>query len=137
MIFGIIFLSLSIAAYIAGIAWIYWDIKNEERGRKNLSGVQCKKCRYLLKDKEGYNWCPNKDDDPDLDLIRDCEWYAVKTNADRIRSMTDEELARYIVHLVKQGNRQVMADYECGLNWLRDEYDRFFFDEWLKERATE
>ena len=61
----------------------------------------------------------------------------VKTNADRIRYMTDEEMARYIVHLVKQGNRQAMADYECGLNWLRDEYDRFFFDYWLKQEATD
>lgn len=69
----------------------------------------------------------------------DCGLYVEKqlTNADRIRAMTDEELARYIVHLVKQGNRQAMADYECGLNWLRDEYDRFFFDEWLKQEAKE
>lgn len=68
---------------------------------------------------------------------RDCKTYRrfthTESNADRIRSMTDEELARYIVHLVKQGNRQSMADYECALNWLRDEYDRFFFDEWLKQ----
>ena len=57
------------------------------------------------------------------------------TNADRIRNMTDEELAHYIGHLVRQGRRQAMFDYECGLNWLRDEYDRFFFDEWLKQEA--
>ena len=130
MIFGIIFLSLSIAAYIAGIAWIYWDIKNEERGRKNLIGVQCKKCRYLLKDKEGYNWCPNKTDDPDIDLIRDCEWYAVKTNADRIRAMTNEELAEWIAYRQGCYERQ---DKRCSkYGTCRD----CWFD-WLKQEATE
>lgn len=127
MIFGMIFLSLSIAAYIAGIAWCCWDIKNEERWCKSLSGVQCKKCRYLLKDKEGYNWCPNKTDDPDIDLIRDCEWYAVKTNADRIRAMTNEELAVFL------GNTKAFCCRD------RDPSEEFIaeFKTWLKEEAEE
>ena len=54
------------------------------------------------------------------------------TNADRIRSMTDEELNCYIGHLIKQGRQQVMFDYECGINWLKDECDKWYF-EWLKQ----
>ena len=61
-----------------------------------MDGVQCKKCRFLLKDKDGYNWCQNKLDDPDVDLFRDCEWFAVKTNADRLRAMTDAELSVFL-----------------------------------------
>lgn len=94
-----------------------------------MSGVQCKKCRYLLKDKEGYNWCPNKTDDPDIDLIRDCEWYAVKTNADRIRSMTNEELANMWYSYVDCGacpmHRECnILPKDClrlALEWLKSE----------------
>ena len=128
MFFGMIFLSLSIAVYIAGIAWCYWDSKNEERGRKNLNGVQCKKCRYLLKDQEGYNWCPNKTDDPDIELIRNCEWYAVKTNADRIRAMTDEELAEWrsrgqcpTGHYHGDYDCMNRSCKDCWLEWLKGE----------------
>lgn len=97
-----------------------------------MDGVQCKKCRYLLKNKDGYNWCPNKIDDPDIDLIRDCEWYAVKTNADRIRSMTDEELAENLMKsydcpkgkdCVEQmpGEDGFQQCKRCWVEWLRQE----------------
>lgn len=94
-----------------------------------MKDVQCKKCRYLLKDKDGYNWCPNKTfvDDPDIDLIRDCEWYAVKTNADRIRSMTDEELAKSITDDLcdRVCHSPLSCDGNCEtqvLAWLKQEY---------------
>lgn len=91
-----------------------------------MDGVQCKKCRYLLKDKEGYNWCPNKMDDPDLDLIRDCEWYAVRTNADRIHNMTDEELAKTLSgEEIYPWCTEEPCKYEsctdCVLTWLKQE----------------
>lgn len=38
-----------------------------------------------------------------------------KTNADRVRSMTDEELADW---LIMNGNG---SDYQTWLNWLRQE----------------
>ena len=91
-----------------------------------MKDVQCKKCRYLLKDKEGYNWCPNKTDDPDIDLIRDCEWYAVKTNADRIRSMSDEEMASILTDDFCEliCSSPVVCNGDCEvkmLEWLRQE----------------
>ena len=85
-----------------------------------MDGVQCKKCRYLLKDKDGYNWCPNKIDDPDIDLIRDCKWYAVKTNADCIRSMTDEALAETF-DLLTMTMPDMKDDKRNWLDWLRKE----------------
>lgn len=40
-----------------------------------------------------HHWCERVIDSPDEDLERDCPYFCQKTNADRIRAMTDEELA--------------------------------------------
>ena len=53
--------------------------------------VVCKKCNNLVND-----WCEKVIDSPDPDMQRDCQYFWEKTNADRIRSMTDEELALWI-----------------------------------------
>ena len=53
--------------------------------------VVCKKCNNLVND-----WCEKVIDSPDPDMQRDCQHFWEKTNADRIRSMTDEELALWI-----------------------------------------
>lgn len=42
---------------------------------------------------ESFKWCSQINDNPHVDMERDCEHYTPQTNADRIRSMTDEELA--------------------------------------------
>ena len=47
--------------------------------------VVCKKCNNLVND-----WCEKVIDSPDLDMQRDCQYFCEKTNADRIRSMSDE-----------------------------------------------
>ena len=53
--------------------------------------VVCKKCNNLVND-----WCEKVIDSPDPDMQRDCQYFSEKTNADRIRNMTDEELALWI-----------------------------------------
>lgn len=50
--------------------------------------VVCKKCNNLVND-----WCEKVIDSPDPDMQRDCQHFREKTNADRIRAMSDEELA--------------------------------------------
>ena len=50
--------------------------------------VVCKKCNNLVND-----WCEKVIDSPDPDMQRDCQHFREKTNADRIRSMSDEDLA--------------------------------------------
>ena len=50
--------------------------------------VVCKKCINLVND-----WCEKVIDSPDPDMQRDCQHFCEKTNADRIRAMSDEELA--------------------------------------------
>ena len=50
--------------------------------------VVCKKCNNLVND-----WCEKVIDSPDQDMQRDCQYFCEKTNAQKIRSMSDEELA--------------------------------------------
>lgn len=63
--------------------------------------AKCKNCKHLSTmqnyKKESYKWCSLIDDCPHEDIERCCENYAPMTNADRIRSMTDEELAMAIM----------------------------------------
>ena len=53
--------------------------------------VVCKKCNNLVN-----GWCEKVIDSPDPDMQRDCQHFCEKTNADRIRSMNDEELAMFL-----------------------------------------
>ena len=53
--------------------------------------VVCQKCNNLVDD-----WCEKVIDSPDPDMQRDCQHFCEKTNADRIRSMSDEELATHL-----------------------------------------
>ena len=53
--------------------------------------VVCKKCNNLAND-----WCEKVIDSPDQDMQRDCKYFCEKTNADRIRAMSDYELAQML-----------------------------------------
>ena len=77
--------------------------------------VVCKKCNKLVND-----WCEKVIDSPDPDMQRDCQYFCEKTNADRIRSMSDEELAMYL--------------YEIGCNEWLSPIDAL---EWLQQPAEE
>lgn len=62
--------------------------------------AKCKNCKHLCTihdyKKEFFKWCSLIDDCPHEDIERDCEHYSPMTNADRIRSMTNEELLDFI-----------------------------------------
>lgn len=56
--------------------------------------ARCNNCKNLeTKDNgfDAYSWCEKINDCPHEDIERDCEHYAPMTNADRIRSMTENE----------------------------------------------
>ena len=53
-----------------------------------VKNVVCKKCNNLVN-----GWCEKVIDSPDQDMQRDCQHFCKKTNADRIRAMSDEELS--------------------------------------------
>ena len=86
--------------------------------------VVCKKCKNLVND-----WCEKVIDSPDPDMQRDCQYFCEKTNAQKIRAMSDEELADM---LWKTGRnyRAVCADPVVDYNEHRDH-----LIDWLKQPA--
>ena len=88
--------------------------------------AKCDNCKELevknIWGKVPYEWCEKKNDNPHKNIERDCPYFKPKTNADRIRSMTDEELADFIemkqfFALARNGTDG--EDYT--LKWLKSE----------------
>ena len=86
--------------------------------------VVCKKCNNLVND-----WCEKVIDSPDPDMQRDCQYFREKTNADHIRSMSDEEMAETFI---KGDCVGCPILYECDpygdckpqiLNWLKQPFE--------------
>lgn len=80
--------------------------------------VQCKKCANLRND-----WCKLVVDSPDPDMVRDCQYYRGKTNADKIRQMTDEELASFMEALSPHNKWSIFLDGKRWLDWLKQEVE--------------
>lgn len=95
--------------------------------------AKCKNCKHL---RIMYEWCAYINDNPYEDVERNCENYVPQTNADRIRSMTDEELAEYlpivsnfICHPTEECIRNSIINHcgecekteECAMKWLKAE----------------
>ena len=81
--------------------------------------VVCKKCNNLVND-----WCEKVIDSPDQDMQRDCQYFCEKTNADRIRKMTDDELNELFREIYDAGAEDAGA-YEWGqrtnsIEWTMD-----------------
>ena len=83
-----------------------------------------------------HEWCGWKHDSPDPDMERECNHYKAATNADKIRAMSDEELAGWIDEFwsaawcpddppVDPETKQcLLHDGDCRLcilDWLRQE----------------
>lgn len=92
--------------------------------------AKCKNCKHLCTmynhTKESFKWCSLIDDCPQEDIERDCDHYAPMTNADRIRSMTDEELAETVMCPFDIIGSNKTCFYkrnckECVLAWLQKE----------------
>jgi len=91
--------------------------------------AKCKNCKYLhtMYDRrdESFKWCAQTNDCPHEDIERCCKYYRPMTNADRIRSMTDQELAIHMGCPNDTGLAEIECDksdscncYECLLDWL-------------------
>ena len=99
--------------------------------------AKCKNCKHLkYKDdgRERYAWCPFIGDNPDLEFERYCGAFKKMTNADRIRNMTNEELAEFIKDLSEHclagiGEVNCSNQITCenckitALNWLQKEVE--------------
>ena len=84
--------------------------------------VVCKKCNNLVND-----WCEKVIDSPDQDMQRDCQYFCEKTNADRVRSMTDDELNELFHEIYNAGAEDAVAyewgqqtnSFEWTMDWLQ------------------
>lgn len=86
--------------------------------------VKCKNCNNYRND-----WCEKVIDSPDPDIKRDCQHFWEKTNADRIRAMSDEELAKIL------GDKCICPPIgECAK--VSGDCEKCWF-EWLQQPAEE
>lgn len=84
--------------------------------------VMCKNCNNYRND-----WCEIVLDSPDPDIVRDCRHFWLKTNADRIRAMTDEELCEFLSQykfcdICEEGCSDCTYHGDCDkrlLDWLQ------------------
>ena len=56
--------------------------------------VMCKNCNNYRCD-----WCEKVIDSPNPNMPRTCQYFWARTNADRIRAMSDEELEVFLVNV--------------------------------------
>ena len=82
--------------------------------------MKCRNCKHLgwgeeCPGEKFYGWCKEVCDAPELDKERECRYFEPATNADIIRRMSDEELAKFLEY---EGGG---ACAECcgWLDWLR------------------
>lgn len=85
---------------------------------------KCKNCKnscYLLDDYyEPYFWCNTFEDNFDENREAYCIAYKTKTNAEMIRSMTDRQLANFLVGF-SYGDSKI--SYDKTLAWLAAEME--------------
>ena len=72
-----------------------------------MKNIKCRSCFFYRNE-----WCEKIVDSPDPEEARDCAYFREMTNADKIRSMTDEELAEFLIDLADDGNLKIRE-------WLR------------------
>ena len=87
--------------------------------------VVCKKCNNLVND-----WCEKVIDSPDPDMQRDCQHFCEKTNAQKIRSMSDDELNE-LFHEIYNAGVDDAVEYEWGHRTNSFEWTM----EWLQQPA--
>ena len=115
--------------------------------------AKCKNCNnlYNLSDDNDVivgKWCPKVNDSPHVEIERECEYYKRMTQADRIRSMSDEELAELLYSIqnledkVKFCKNKIECDNildsgkeipdnmckQCLVDWLQSEVEVDNFD---------
>ena len=67
-----------------------------------MKNIKCRSCFFYRNE-----WCEKIVDSPDPEEARDCNYFREMTNADRIRAMSDEELAEFLIDLADDGNLKI------------------------------
>ena len=74
--------------------------------------VMCKNCNNYRN-----NWCERVIDSPDPNMVRDCRHFWQRTNADRIRAMSDDELVDILYQFAHSNNKPL--NKENLFEWLK------------------
>ena len=82
-----------------------------------MKNIKCRNCFFYRNE-----WCEKIVDSPDPEKARDCNYFREMTNADLIRSMSDEELAEFLIDLADDGNLRIRE-------WLRQPAEEDDHDE--------
>ena len=90
-----------------------------------MKNIKCRSCFFYRNE-----WCEKIVDSPDPEKVRDCAYFREMTNADRIRAMSDEELAEFIKHI------KVRAAF-CKAVKDNDAFEELCSAEWLQQPAEE
>ena len=90
-----------------------------------MKNIKCRSCFFYRNE-----WCEKIVDSPDPEEARDCNYFREMTNADRIRAMTDEELAEFIKHI------KIRAAF-CKAVKDNDAFEALCSAEWLQQPAEE
>lgn len=88
--------------------------------------AKCKNCQYFYKRPDITMFTCAEGKPHEDNTVTDCENYAPMTNADRIRNMTDEELAMAIMCPAEFTGSDKVCDFshdckDCTLAWLQKE----------------
>lgn len=77
------------------------------------------------------HWCIVQENRKSINYAKECEFYVPKTNADKIRSMTDEELAEFFF--------EPNQEFCIKCKYLGSDCDGLYCNEsmleWLKQTA--
>lgn len=67
--------------------------------------MKCRDCTnlHLIRECKNLLWCDDLLDAPNPDIERDCKYFKHATNGDRIRTMTDNELAHFMARVCPPG----------------------------------
>ena len=105
--------------------------------------VMCKNCLNLgnLYDEDNKRigtWCHKIWDSPDIIRKRECKHFVPMTNADRIRNMSDEELADFLVRVNCAYAEDCMVGIEvCKCDDCADMDCVDCFLEWIQAEVKE
>lgn len=103
--------------------------------------MKCKNCRNLIHKESDFRfpWCPIFDDCFDIEAERECPKFERMSNADKIRNMSDEELAEFLTSIDK-GYDTTYGDYFEASNgvFISSKIDvEAEVLQWLKSEAKE
>ena len=104
-----------------------------------MKNIKCRNCFFYRNE-----WCEKIVDSPDPEEVRDCAYFREMTNADKIRAMSDEELAVFIEKIVPMNcdccayMRPCRLEYdEETVNYAEKYSCRDGIMQWLKQPAEE